>query len=103
MRRGFHYFLCLFSGFSFVILSVLAIGSVDGRSVTRIEARGTVCPENQIFLTLLPHESDCTQFYYCQKGITNLMKCAAGTEFDSVNKVKLLQLCCVQSTFLYKI
>ncbi|KAJ8706983.1 hypothetical protein PYW08_011117 [Mythimna loreyi] len=46
------------------------------------------CPKEEVHF-LLPHEYDCTKFYYCEYGMKYIeaSSCAAGTEFDPEEQV----------------
>ncbi|KPI96666.1 putative chitinase 3 [Papilio xuthus] len=46
------------------------------------------CPANIHIHHLLPHESDCTKFYYCVRGEKVMRECAPGTHFNP-----FLQVC----------
>ncbi|CAK1549046.1 unnamed protein product [Leptosia nina] len=41
------------------------------------------CPCNHSIQLLLPHETDCTKFYQCDKGKKVLRECAPGTHFNA--------------------
>ncbi|XP_049882501.1 mucin-22-like isoform X4 [Pectinophora gossypiella] len=45
------------------------------------------CPEDPHIHLLLPHETDCTKFYYCVHGEKHLRQCSGGLYFDPVYQV----------------
>ncbi|XP_041980533.1 mucin-2-like [Aricia agestis] len=56
-------------------------------ATTKPEFLPNGCPVNPHIHWLLPHETDCTLFYYCVWGELVLRQCAPGTHFNSILQV----------------
>ncbi|KPJ16285.1 hypothetical protein RR48_03202 [Papilio machaon] len=63
-------------------------GSVGGNGEGETTWLPNGCPANIHIHHLLPHESDCTKFYYCVRGEKVMRECASGTHFNP-----FLQVC----------